>query len=78
MMADNKEQRVCVYAAHVSPTENRNGTSLDADKSHIYFNFTDVFRVKRARSPQVRDEDCTPNLVKNVKETQHLVDLSRY
>jgi len=61
-----------------SPTENRTGTSLDSDKSHIYFNFTDVCRVKRARSPQVRDEDCTPNLVKNVKETQHLVDLSRY
>jgi len=61
-----------------SPTENRTGTSFYADKSHIYFNFTYVCRVKRARSPQVRDEDCTPNLVKNVKETQQLVDLSRY
>ena len=61
-----------------STTENRTGTSLDADKSHIYFNFTDVCRMKQERGPQVRDEDCTPNLVKYVKETQHLGDLSRY
>jgi len=49
-----------------SHTENRTGSSLDADKSNIYFNFTTVCRMKQARSPQVRDEDCTPNLLKNI------------
>jgi hypothetical protein len=48
-----------------SPSENRTGTSLDAGKSHTYFNFTDVCRMKQARSPQGRDKDCTPNLIKN-------------
>jgi hypothetical protein len=61
-----------------SQAENRTDTSLDADQPHIHFNFTGVCRVKQARSPQVGDANCIPNLVKNIKERQHLGDLSGY